>query len=119
MTTNMIKKQKTEEKNFNKKPIRKKNLNWSQDKDKKIIIEMENTGPVNKIFQKLFKKPRISYIYLDDIGSFIWNLSDGNKSIHEIGEALNFHYGETVYPLYERLSLYIQTLKKYDFIELT
>ena len=100
-----------------KKPICKSGLNWSQDADGNVTLEMENKGVANRIMQKLIKKPKISYIHLDEMGSFVWPLMDGEKDILEIGKFVEEHFGEKANPLYERLSQYFKTLEKYNFIE--
>ena len=50
------------------------------------------------------------------MGSFIWPLIDGEKSILEIGEYVETHFGEKANPLYERLAKYFQILESYGFI---
>ena len=100
-----------------KKPICKEGLNWSKDENGSVTLEMENKGVANKIMQKLIKKPKTSYIHLDEMGSFIWPLMDGEKDILEIGKFVEEHFGEKANPLYERLSQYFKTLEKYNFIE--
>lgn len=99
-----------------KKPICKDGLNWSEDENGNVTLEMENKGVANRIMQKLIKKPKISYIHLDEMGSFIWPLMDGEKDILEIGKYVEEHFGEKANPLYERLSQYFKTLEKYNFI---
>ncbi len=99
-----------------KKPICKDGLNWSKDENGNVTLEMENKGVANRIMQKLIKKPKISYIHLDEMGSFIWPLMDGEKDILEIGKYVEEHFGEKANPLYERLSQYFKTLEKYNFI---
>ena len=93
-------------------------FNWSQDADGIVTLEIENKGIFNKIAQKLFKKPRISYVHLDETGSFIWPLIDGEKNIAELGIALEKEFGEKAQPLYERISKYFQILESYGFINL-
>ena len=100
-----------------RKPICKNGLNWSKDENGNVTLEMENKGIANKIMQKLIKKPKTSYIHLDEMGSFIWPLMDGEKDILEIGKFVEEHFGEKANPLYERLSQYFKTLEKYNFIE--
>ena len=51
------------------------------------------------------------------MGSFLWPLFDGEKTVFEIGEFVKEHFGEKAEPLYERLTKYIQTLESYKFIE--
>ena len=79
--------------------------------------EFENKGAFNRIAQKLFKKPPISYIHLDKIGSFVWPLIDGKKNIAQLAEKVDKHFGEEAYPLHERLAKYFQILDSYNFIQ--
>ena len=112
-----MKKNIKDENYLERKPICKNGLNWSKDESGNVTLEMENKGVANKIMQKLIKKPKISYIHLDEMGSFIWPLMDGEKDILEIGKFVEEHFGEKTNPLYERLSQYFKTLEKYNFIE--
>ena len=91
--------------------------NWSTDENGIVTLEKENTGIFNKIAQVLLKKPKISFIHLDEMGSFIWPLLDGKTDIIELGEKVKEHFGEKAEPLYERLAKYIQILESYNFIK--
>ena len=102
---------------LDKIPVRNENIKWSE-KEGKVTIEIKNTGIINKIAQKLFKKPEISYIYLDEMGSFIWIAIDGEKDITSIGKEFYEKFGEKANPLYERLIKYMSILQSYNFIEL-
>ena len=113
-------KKKTENGNFlDKIPSRKDGIVWNADENGIITLEIENKGFFNFIAQRLFKKPRISYIHLDEMGSFVWPLLDGKKDITELGEAVDEHFGEKAHPLYERLSKYFMILESYGFITLS
>lgn len=112
-----MKKNIKEENYLEKKPICKTGLNWSKDENGNVTLEMENKGVANRIMQKLIKKPKISYIHLDETGSFVWPLMDGERDILEIGKLVEAHFGEKANPLYERLAQYFKTLESYNFIE--
>jgi hypothetical protein len=56
-------------------------------------------------------------IKLDDVGSFIWELCDGEKSIKEISARLKEKFGDKVEPLYDRLGIFFQNLEKNNFIK--
>lgn len=114
----MKKKNVIDENFLDKIPSHKERLSFSTDDDGNVTLEMENTGIVNRIAQKLLRKPKISYIHLEEFGSFIWPLIDGKKSIYEIGELVDEHFGEKAQPLYERLATYFQTLETYGFVNL-
>ena len=97
--------------------MRPKSMKWQSDKDGIITLNIENTGVFNRVAQKLFKKPKISHIQLDKMGSFIWPLLDGEKDIMALGVLVKEHFGEEAEPLYERLAKYFQILDSYHFIE--
>ena len=97
-------------------PVRAPQLKWSADAEGKVTLEIENKGAFNRIAQKLFKKPKISYVHLDETGSFVWPLLDGEKSILALGELVDARFGEKAHPLYERLARYFQILDSYGFV---
>ena len=100
-----------------KKPLRSPYINWNTDEKGAITLEIENSGIFNKIAQKLFKKPKISYIHLDENGSFVWQTIDGVKTIGEIGDMVEEHFGEAAKPTYERVSKYFGILSSYGFVK--
>ena len=83
-----------------------------------VTILIENTGLFNKIAQKLLKKPETTQIHLDEMGSFIWPLIDGKRSILDISVLVHEEFGEKAEPLYNRLVQYIRNLEAYEFIKL-
>ena len=98
-------------------PSRPASLEWKTDEEGIVTLEIENTGWANRIAQKFFGRPRVSYIHLDKLGSFVWPLMDGKKTITELGELVDAAFGEEAHPLYERLARYFQILDSYHFIE--
>ena len=82
-------KKKQSENYLDKKPLRNEKFSWSVD-DGKVTLEVENKGVWNTLFQKILKKPRISYIHLDEMGSFIWPLLDGEKNYAVLDELMKF-----------------------------
>ncbi|MBP3706163.1 MAG: PqqD family protein [Clostridia bacterium] len=90
---------------------------WTADEKGIVTLNIHNKGLFNKIAQTLFKKPKISYVHLDEMGSFIWPLIDGKINIINIGKAVEEHFGEKANPLYERLAKYLKILESYNFIK--
>ena len=101
---------------LDKIPCRKNGISWDE-KDGIVTLNIENKGLFNKIAQKLFKKPKISYIHLDEFGSFVWTVSDGVEDITAIGERVKEKFGEKAEPLYPRLAKYFQILDSYGFVQ--
>lgn len=110
-----MKEKQTSENFLEKKPGRADWLRWKEDAGK-ITLEIENKGLMNRICQKLFKKPPVSYVHLDEMGSFLWPHLDGEKTLIELGELVKERFGEEAEPLYERLVKYMQILESYRFI---
>lgn len=99
-------------------PQKNEDIGFSTDPNGTVTLEKENSGFANKIAQKLFKKPKISYIHLEDMGSFIWPLIDGNTNIETIGIAVKERFGADAEPLYPRLAKYFQILESYGFVSM-
>lgn len=98
-------------------PSRPAHIMWSADENGMVTLDIENTGLMNRIAQKLFRKPKVSHIHLDEMGSFVWPLLDGENNIIELGRLVEERFGEKAKPLYERLAKYFQILDSYHFIE--
>lgn len=91
-------------------------IEWSQE-DGQVTLHVENKGFYNRLLQKIAKKPKVSHIHLDEIGSFVWPLIDGKKNIIEIGVPVEEHFGEKVHPTYERLAKFFKVLEGCKFVE--
>lgn len=98
-------------------PSRPAHIRWSTDANGIVTLDIENTGLMNRIAQKLFRKPKVSHIHLDEMGSFVWPILDGEKNIIELGKLVEERFGDKASPLYERLAKYFQILDSYGFIE--
>ena len=52
--------------------IPKHNKKWQLNDKDMVEITVENKGFFNTLAQKIYKKPRYSFIELDTFGSFVW-----------------------------------------------
>ena len=101
---------------LDKTPLHHPDINWTVDEKGLVSLEIENVGFFNRVAQKLFKRPKISYVHLDENGSFIWLAIDGEKDITAIGKDVDGRFGEVAHPLYERLVKFFWILDSYHFI---
>lgn len=101
---------------LDKVPMRNAQFKWSVDKDGAVALEVENKGVFNRIAQKLLKKPPVTFVHLDKMGTFIWPLLDGKLTVGELGEKVRAEFGDEAEPLYERLVKYFGILQSYGFI---
>ena len=98
-------------------PRRNEALKWYRDLKDRVILEVENTGVMNTIAQRVFNKPRFTKVHLDAQGTFIWPLIDGEKTVADIAALVKEEFGEKAEPLYPRIVKYFQIVESYNFIE--
>lgn len=110
-----MKQNKIPENYLEKIPVRA-DLEFRTDEDENVTLLIQNKGVFNKIAQVLLKKPKVSQVHLDEHGSFVWSIIDGERSITELGKDVDQKFGEKAQPLYERLAKYFQILHSYGFV---
>ena len=100
-------------------PKKSEALRWHTDLKKRVILEVENRGVFNTVAQKVFGKPRFTKVHLDDMGTFVWPLIDGERTVEDIGKLVKEEFGEKAEPLYPRIVKYFQIMESYHFVVFT
>lgn len=85
-------------------------------RNKKVVLIFHHNKPIERFIRWLVKKPTISDITLDEMGSEIWLLIDGNNNVYDIGQKLFAKFGSKCEPIYDRLILYLRYLNKKGWI---
>ena len=98
-------------------PVRAEELQWFTARRARIVLKVENTGLFNKIAQKVFNKPEFTKVHLDQQGTFIWPLIDGERTVADIAALVKDEFGEAAEPLYPRIVKYFQIVESYHFIK--
>ena len=98
-------------------PVRNEKYRFTESDDGLVTIEIDNKGFFNRLLQIIAKKPKVSYVHLDENGSFVWKQIDGKRDIIKIGELVEEHFGEAANPVYERLVQFFAMLERAGFIE--
>ena len=96
-------------------PVISEKNTWSEENGV-VTIHMVHRGFYAAIAQKVFHRPRVSHIKLDEQGSFIFPKIDGVRTVGEIAELVKEEFGEKAEPLYDRLVKYLQILHNNGFI---
>lgn len=94
---------------------KKKHEIW-EEKNKKIYLIFKYDRWFYKIARWLVKKPFVSEIEFDDLGSSVWKLINGGNSVYDIGKELIHKYGDKCEPAYDRLILYLRYLNRRGWI---
>ena len=111
----MGRKKETAENYLDRIPVRA-DLRWERSETGMVTLLIENRGAMNTIAQKLFHKPRFSRVHLDEMGSFLWPLLDGERTAAQLAGPLSERFGPAAEPLYPRLVKYLEILRSYRFI---
>ncbi len=97
-------------------PAHSEKIEWKLFDNGMVQLILHRTGFFNRVSQKLFGAPKYSYIDLDELGSYVWQQIDGQKSVHEIGVLVEGRFGRTAAPVFERLVKYMKMLSNNRFI---
>ncbi len=73
------------------------------------------SGPLARWLQPRLKKPYFR-VHLDDIGSFVWKLCDGQTTVGQIIAAMHVRFGENQKALEERLHRFLGELERGQMI---
>ncbi len=92
-------------------------LKWETDNEGIVTIFVPNSGFWNNLAQKLFHKAAVTKLTLDVLGSFIWIKIDRSKDVYSISQELKGKFGNSVNPLYERLTVFLRQLERNGLIE--
>lgn len=96
-------------------------LEYEVDKNGIVTMLEKQDHKVQRFFRKLgFRIPEYKKTAMDEYGSWVFLQIDGSRTVWEIGKGLEEKYGYKVWPLYERLLLYISHLEQqFHYIENT
>ncbi len=96
-------------------PVR--NIKWKTDGQGKVIIlkpKFNNPFLVKHLLPRL-KRPFYK-VKLDEMGSYFWKNCDGEKKMREIVKLHKEKFGRKAEPVLERISLFVKSLDRNNFI---
>ena len=100
-----------QEKYLERRPMRRTGIDWSLEESGAVTLHLKNRGVFHRTAQLFFHRPRISHVKLDTLGSLVWTLADGERSILQLGVTIHERFGEQAEPLYERVAYFMHTLE--------
>ncbi len=84
-----------------------------QDDDGKVTIDgpRQDAGWLGNLLSKGLE-PGTNHIKLDEVGSLVWSLCDGEHSVRAIAAAIAERFGDDFDPGSKRLALFLLTMKE-------
>lgn len=98
-------------------PIRNP-VKWRMEDGKAVIIYRKNLGKVEKKIQSMVGGPKNIRRPLDDKGTAIWLMCDGNHCIMDICVEMDKKYKEEIEPVVKRVGTFIEMLLKLNLVTL-
>ena len=90
-------------------PEKNPEIEYETGEDGIITVLIEWKGFYHKLAQRFFRRPRVSEIKLDKLGTFVWNSIDDKKDVHAISKELEAEFPSMEQPL-TRLIKYLEIL---------
>lgn len=94
---------------------KKKHREWELKEDK-VLLVFHHDRWIERLMRWLVKKPYVSDITLDDVGSKVWLAIDDTRTVFEIAQKLLEEYGPSFDPDYKRVTLFLNYLNKKGWI---
>ena len=84
------------------------NIEYMVDKNGIVTLLEKQDHKIQSFLRKLkFKIPMYKEIELDEYCSSVFLMLNGENTVEKIGHDLDIKYGEKIYPLYERLLIFL------------
>jgi len=75
------------------RPMRNPNLRWERTEEGLVVLAIPRREDLlGKILTIVFVVPKSRSVQLDEVGSFVWDLCDGENSIREMIDRLSGEY---------------------------
>ena len=96
------------------RPLRK--IEQWEVSDEKVKLFFYHNKPVEKFMRWLIKKSNVSDLELDEMGSMVWQLCDGTKTVYDIALAMMERFNDTEQNSIDRLIMFLRYLSRRGWI---
>lgn len=96
------------------RPLRK--IEQWEVNDEKVKLFFHHNKPIERFMRWLIKKSKVSDIELDEMGSLVWQLSDGTKTVYDIAKAMMERFNDTEQNSIDRLIMFLRYLSRRGWI---
>ena len=99
------------------KPLHNPNLEWKYNEEGRVVATLTRRGGLTgKVITFFLAVPEERPVILDEVGSFVWKMCDGQHSVEQISEALSDKYILTRREVEVSLNEYLRMLAKRGMI---
>lgn len=91
------------------RPIRREDTQWERHDDGSVTLKVAASGLTRFLGMRSHR--------LDAVGGRVWELSDGSRSVHEIGKTLFGEFGDRVEPAQDHAASVVMQLRKLQALD--
>jgi hypothetical protein len=99
-------------------PQKNEEVEWEEEEGKVVLIYPKNFTRFEKFLHKRIGGPDNIRRPLDDKGTFIWKMCDGEHNVHEICQASYDEFKEDIEPVLRRVWGFLETLLRLNLISM-
>jgi hypothetical protein len=98
------------------KPKRNEEVEWIEEEEKVVLIYPKNFTRFERFLHKRIGGPDSIKRPLDDKGTYIWKMCDGDHNVHDICTATYSEFKEDIEPVLKRVWGFLEILLKLNLI---
>ena len=102
---------------FELKPRQLRSFEELDDGTIDVILPRYGDTRIGRLLKRVLSNRPVR-IHLDDIGTSVWQMCDGRRTVDEIGRSLHDRFGDRIEPVYDRLEEFLMQMKRAGLIDL-
>lgn len=91
-------------------------MKWHFNERAQVVLHFAHTSFFDKLAQRFFAKPAISFISLDEYGSLLWTSLDGKNTVSNLVEILQNKFPPEKNDMLKRVVHFLHTLQSNKFV---
>jgi hypothetical protein len=91
---------------------------WLEEDSRVVLLMPRYPTLAGRVLGKVLRRSGHIRVKLDEAGSAVWGLIDGNRTVRQIGEEIKGRFGESAEPLYPRLVEFLEILLRNRFVRI-
>lgn len=97
-------------------PAQRRTCRERDDGTVEVLVPRYGKGIFGRVLAKFLNNRPVG-VTLDDIGTNVWRLCDGRRSVYEIGREMHGRFGDRIEPVYERLETFLTQMHRAELID--
>ena len=98
------------------RPVRHSAIEWEKNEDFTILRIPNRKDKLGKIMKLWFRMPETRAVELDELGSFVWGMCDGENPVDKIIKSVSARYKLNRREVEMSVATYLQMLADRNFI---